>query len=220
MKPQIPDDYLEDFEELNDSPLMSMDKIEWWLLKYSDIHAEIVSYLKEHNVIYTPPPPSYNYESRTEGDVIRPFMLFLDFFHFVNEISESARKEAYFKQEMKEYHRIKHAMPVLKDWLRKNERVFNEGVPEFIVDEYNFQERTGKIWVREEIHDVEFSVDWNLFCFTLYFIKIFNELFCDKEILPDRLKIVKANAKRRIEEFLRKEKERKENYVDDGEPPF
>lgn len=66
MKPKSPDNYLEDFEELNDSPIMSMDKIEWWLLKYSDNHAEIVCYLKEHNVIYIPPKPPYSYFTPTK----------------------------------------------------------------------------------------------------------------------------------------------------------
>lgn len=154
--------------------------------------------------------------------MIKPFGSFLDFHHFVNQISECARNEAYFKQEMKEYHRIKHSMPDLKDWLRKNEKIILDGFPEFIADEYNFQERTGKIWVSEEIHEVEFYLDWNLFCFTLYFIKIINELFSDREILPDRLKIAKENAKRKIEEYLEKERESAERFRlnDDGEAPF
>lgn len=180
MKPNEPEDYLEDFEELNTEPIMSLDRIEWWLLKYSDAHAEIISYLKAHHIEYI---PYADIESHSHLSIISDFQCFLDFYHFINEISESARNEPQLKREMKEYHLIKDSSAELQEWITRNEKFGLGPYPQFIADANVFRDEMKQILVIEVENDVQFELDRNHFNFTLEFVKIFNELYCDKEIL-------------------------------------
>ena len=184
MKPNEPENYIEDYEKLNNEPIMSLDKIEWWLLKYSDAYAEIMLYFKEKNVNYDPKFVVYTeYQDR----IMSPFTEFIYYFNFMDEISLSAKKEAFFKKELREYRQIMHCRHKTTEWLAKNEKVGLGFFPHFIWEYYLYFDEGGKLWIGDQWYDIGFLVDWNRFCFTLYFYKVFNELFWKQELLPDRL---------------------------------
>ena len=174
--------YLNDFERLIDTPFMHLDKIEWWLLKYADFHSDITTYYRDNNI-------SYSLNSDIEAHPLYPiiinFHLFLDFYHFLDEISEYARKEAYFKEEIKEYHRIKASKVKSKEWLIKNLKFGLGPHPQFIADANAFG--NNEMIVIHKQHDVIFYLDRKHFSAVLEFIEIFEGLFFEMKILPGEL---------------------------------
>src|SRR5690554_2914962 len=174
--------YLNDFERLMDTPFMNLDKIEWWLLKYADFHSEITTYYRDNNISYSP-------NSDLEAHPLYPLIInlhaFLDFYHFLNEITEYTRREAYFKEEIKEYQRLKASQDDPKEWLIKNLKFGLGPHPQFIADANAFG--NDEMIVIHEQHDVVFNLDRDRFSFTLNFLKIFDELFFEKGMVPEEL---------------------------------
>ncbi|PWH86034.1 hypothetical protein [Brumimicrobium oceani] len=169
--------YLNDFNSLIDTPFMNLDKIEWWLLKYADFHFEITTYYRDNNISYSP-------NSDIEAHPLYPLIInlhaFLDFYHFLNEISEYARREAYFKEEIKEYQRVKTSKEKSKEWLTKNLKFGLGPYPQFITDA-NALENDEMIVIHEQ-HDVIFYLDRKDFSAVLEFIEIFEEVVFEKEL--------------------------------------
>ena len=176
--------YIYDFELLNDTPYISMDKIEWWLLKYSDFYSDITTYYKDNNIIYSPDAVAEPQPHLAVINVLNPF---LDFYHIINEVSEYARRETYFEEEIKKYHRIKVSKDESKKWLLKNLKFGLGPYPQFIADANVFRDQEKGLLVMDVEHDVMFNLDWDDFGFTLEFIKIFEELFFEKGMVPEEL---------------------------------
>jgi len=174
--------YLNDFESLIDTPFMSLDKIEWWLLKYADFHSEITTYYRDNNISYSP-------NSDLEAHPLYPLIInlhaFLDFYHFLNEITEYTRREAYFKEEIKEYQRLKASQDDPKEWLFKNLKFGLGPHPQFIADANAFG--NNEMIVIHKQHDVIFYLDRKHFSAVLEFIEIFEGLFFEMKILPGEL---------------------------------
>jgi len=174
--------YLNDFERLIDTPFMSLDKIEWWLLKYADFHSEITTYYRDNNISYSP-------NSDLEAHPLYPLIInlhaFLDFYHFLNEITEYTRREAYFKEEIKEYQRLKASQDDPKEWLFKNLKFGLGPHPQFIADANAFG--NDEMIVIHEQHDVVFYLDSKDFSAVLEFIEIFEEEVETQQILSEQL---------------------------------
>nr|WP_299203245.1 hypothetical protein [uncultured Brumimicrobium sp.] len=174
--------YLNDFERLIDTPFMHLDKIEWWLLKYADFHSDITTYYRDNNISYS---PNSDIEAHPLYPIIINFHLFLDFYHFLDEITEYARREVYFKEEIKEYHRIKASKVKSKEWLIKN---LNFGLgphPQFITDANAFE--NDEMIVIHEQHDVIFYLNRKHFSAVLEFIEIFEGEVETQQILSEKL---------------------------------
>lgn len=187
--------YIYDFELLNNTPYMSLDKIEWWLLKYSDFHSDITAYYKENNIIYI---ADSVVEPQPHLAVINVLNPFLDFHHIINEVSEYARREAYFEEEIKEYHRIKASKDKSKKWLIKNLKFGLGPYPQFIADANAFGDEKEELLVIDVEHDVVFNLDRDDFRLTLEFLKIFEELFFERGLLPEELFLFNEKVKRRV----------------------
>lgn len=184
MEPEEPEDYVEDFQALNTEPIMSLDRIEWWLLKYSDIHADILDYFEQWGFSYDPNIVVY---TEFQDKIMSPYIEFLEFYNFLNEITICSKKEAFFKKELMEYRQVLHSREKTTEWLAKNEEVGFGFFPEFIWEYFEYGEVGGELWIGDQWNDVGFLVDWNQFCFTLYFYRLFKVLFWDHELLPHRL---------------------------------
>lgn len=174
---------------------MNLDKIEWWLLKYSDFYSDITTYYKDNNISYSP-------NSDLEAHPLYPLIInlhaFLDFYHFLNEITEYTRREAYFKEEIKEYQRLKASQDDPKEWLIKNLKFGLGPHPQFIADANVFRDEEKELRVIDVEHDVMFNLDRDDFSFTLEFIKIFEELFFEKGMLPEELEVFWERVKVRV----------------------
>src|SRR5690606_30314374 len=91
---------IKEFINLSKGKTMSIHRVEWWLLKYSDL------YKKTYDFVY-----SQHLYIDDDGAVIRlpPFGKptdldkFLNLYEALDKISKFHRNEKYFKQELTEY---------------------------------------------------------------------------------------------------------------------
>lgn len=162
----------------------SMNKIEWWLLKYSDQFIEI------ENV-------KHSYELDAGFVVKRPLFLevtenqtFLGLFNALNNLSNFHRFENYFKEQMSDYKNIKSSQVGLKEWLSKNEELGSDKFVCFLIDylDYDLDDKVEhlKVYVHEAIN-LDVYVDRADFKNTIEFLEAFNELYWTNESSEDKL---------------------------------
>jgi hypothetical protein len=111
-------DFSEIFSYFNKQKNFSINKIEWWLLKYSDLSEKTYEFVHSEHLFTT-----------DDGSIIRlpPFGKptdqdkFLDLYNALDTLSELHRNEIYFEKELVEYHLTKNSHSDLKNWVAKNE---------------------------------------------------------------------------------------------------
>jgi hypothetical protein len=166
-----------EIEKLKVDFLLSMPKIEWWLLKYSDQYKKITK--KESNehlfqlddckMVSLPP-----FWEKTENQT------FLDLYSALNELSNFHRFENYFKQQMSELRSIKSSKIGLKKWLLHNEKLGTEKFACFLIDYLDYDEDDKiehlNIFV-DSAKELNIYVDKADFKNTVDFLENFNELY-------------------------------------------
>lgn len=180
-------------KDLKDQPL-SIAKVEWWLLKYSDF------YKKTSDFVY-----SQHLFKLEDGSTVRLPPLgeptdqekFLDLYKALDTICELHRNEKYFEQELVEYQKIKDSQSELKNWITKNEDLGTEKYVCFLVDYLDYSENAEhlNIYVHSS-KDLEIYIDQQDFKNTIEFLEIFNELYWEKEILPESLERIRNEMKK------------------------
>ncbi|WP_418637842.1 hypothetical protein [Winogradskyella sp.] len=179
--------------DLKDQPL-SIAKVEWWLLKYSDF------YKKTSDIVY-----NQHFFTTDDGSVIRLPPLgeptdqekFLDLYQALDTICEFHRNEKYFEQELTEYKKIKDSQSDLKKWIAKNEDLGTEKYVCFLVDYLDYSENAKHLSVYvHSSKNLEIYIDQQDFKNTIEFLEIFNELYWEKEILPESLERIRNEMKK------------------------
>lgn len=173
---------INEFKKLNQKfkPIV-IDKIEWWLLKYTEL------FNKTYDFVY-----SQHLFTNDDGSVIRlpPFgkptdkEIFLDLYKSLDTISEFHRNEKYFKQEMVAYNKIKHSHSDLKNWITKNENFGAEKYVCFLIDYLDYDENNEEEHLNVYVHSLkefEIYVDRQNFKNTIAFLERFNELYWTDE---------------------------------------
>lgn len=168
------------FNEL-DKPFNSMAKVEWLLLKYEEEYKRLIK--KGIGLIQL-----------TET---KDFDVFIRIYEELSKLSDYHRFEPYFKQQVEEYEQrshIKHSLQ--QEWARKNEDI---AVIEFMLFEFEYFDENGgqkHLKLRHLFDDtLEILVDRCDFKYTLLFLEIFDELFWEQEILPDRVRSLELDHK-------------------------
>lgn len=176
-----------------DQPL-SIAKVEWWLLKYSDFYKRTYDFVHNQHLFTT-----------DDGSIIRlpPFgkptdrEKFLDLYESLDKISELYRTEKYFEREMVVYQKIKNSQSDLKHWVAKNEELGANKYVCFLIDyldyDKNDEEVNLKIFILES-KELEIYIDRQDFKNTIDFLEIFNELYWVQEILPENLNKTKIET--------------------------
>ena len=177
-------------------------KVEWWLLKYSDL------YKKTSDFVY-----SQHLFKMDDGSFVRlpPFgeptdqEKFLDLYKALDTICEFHRNEKYFEQELTEYHKIKDSESDLKNWIAKNEDLGAEKYVCFLVDYLDYSENAEhlNIYVHSS-KELKIYIHRQDFKNTIEFLEIFNELYWEKEILPESLERIR-NEMRKVKTTANKE---------------
>jgi hypothetical protein len=169
---------IEDFTNLMENSFVTIFKIEWWLLKYSDLYTETYDYVHSHDLIELEDgskvylPPNGN---PTDKEI------FLDLYNSLNLISEFHRNEKYFEQEMVEYYRIAQSPSDVKNWVAKNEYLGVKKYVCFQVDYLDYDEVIERIehlnvYVRS-LKELDIYVDRHNFKNTIDFIEKFQSLY-------------------------------------------
>lgn len=182
-----------DLRKLSTSNIYQIPQIELWLLKYSDF------YKKNSDFVY-----SQHLFKMDDGSFVRlpPFGepsdedKFLDFYKALDTICEFHRNEKYFEQELTEFQKIKDSQSDLKNWIAKNKDLGAEKYVCFLVDYLDYSENAEHLSVY--IHsskNLEIYIDRQDFKNTIEFLEIFNELYWEKEILPESLERIRNGIK-------------------------
>lgn len=165
-------DFTEDFSQINDKPLL-ISKIEWWLLKYSDIYLKILNNSKDKYVLKGIDERIDNLPLIEEsGENIN----FLDFYKLIDSISLAHRKDNDFKIILTDYYKVKNSPSDLNNWFIKNRSIGQGHFPIFILDHINYSEDDGDLWTWDEDLEIEMFVNKNDVINTLEFIDIYIEL--------------------------------------------
>jgi len=174
--------------------IIPITQVEWWLLKYSDF------YKKTSDFVY-----SQHLFKMDDGSIVRlpPFGeptdqdKFLDLYNALDTICEFHRNEKYFEQELTEYQKIKDSQSELKNWIAKNEDLGAEKYVCFLVDYLDYSENVEHLNIYAHTSkELEIYIDRQDFRNTIKFLEIFNELYWEKEILPESLERIRNEMKK------------------------
>jgi len=174
--------------------IIPITQVEWWLLKYSDF------YKKTSDFVY-----SQHLFKMDDGSIVRlpPFGeptdqdKFLDLYNALDTICEFHRNEKYFEQELTEYQKIKDSQSELKNWIAKNEDLGAEKYVCFLVDYLDYSENAEHLNIYAHTSkELEIYIDRQDFRNTIKFLEIFNELYWEKEILPESLERIRNEMKK------------------------
>lgn len=112
--------YLQELKSLSADSIISIDKVEFWLLKYQDEYNHL-KYLREGEL-----PPLSN--DATAEDK------FIELYEQLDEVSRYHRFEPYCKEQLEIYTSIKNDTEKLDKWLSTNENFYYEELIPFSVN--------------------------------------------------------------------------------------
>ncbi|MBX2959379.1 MAG: hypothetical protein KF732_05415 [Flavobacteriales bacterium] len=174
-------DFLKKFLSLKSGEIYSMNRIEWWLLKYADFYKETCQNLLELEdapIVRLP-----QFIETTENDK------FLNLYKALETISDFHRNEDYFELQMIDYQKIKHSKTDLRNWVAKNEKLVADKYVCFLIDylDYSANAEHLNVFVHT-LKEIDVYIDRQDFKNTIEFLEIFNELYWVQEILPESIK--------------------------------
>lgn len=117
--------YLQELKSLSADSIISIDKVEFWLLKYQDEYNHL-KYLREGEL---PPLPN----DATAEDK------FVDLYEKLDEASRYHKYEPYCKEQLVIYDLIKNDTEKLKKWLSTNEEFYYKELIHFSVNYLDYQ---------------------------------------------------------------------------------
>ena len=172
---------INEFLELAGEKPISINKIEWGLLKYESEFKKIyrfessqhIQISKNGTVIRLPPTlkPSQNDK-------------FLSLFRALNELSDLHKFEGYFETQMTEYHNIKSSKSELENWLTKNEKFGADKFVCFLIDYLDYDENDKEEHLKLFVHsatDLDIFVNRANFNNTIDFLETFNNIYWTHE---------------------------------------
>jgi hypothetical protein len=173
--------YLKALKELRDFhnyDNISIIKVEFWLLKHTDLFKQVQS---DHSCFLKKVLPCYCPTRNLD-------CLFVEVYNELDKISKLYRDNLDLKIELLEYQIIRNDKIKLKKWMLKNEEfglqdfVFFDTFP--ILKDVKLKLRNGKIG--NEFNHLNINISGHYFENTYLFINIFNKHFFIEKICADR----------------------------------
>jgi hypothetical protein len=173
----------EELMQLKKDDIFEMPKIEWWLLKYSDLYKAHVKkndpwygasiFAKEHN----------------------PFNRFWQYWECLDEISKIYRLESYMKEQMKEYEAVKDDLYKLKDLMQRNELLCLNELLLFNTNYMDDEKEADHVSIRLRFDEV-LLINYQNFENINTFNQIFQKLFWEDHILPESIERIDEEMKK------------------------
>lgn len=177
---------------LGNNNILSIAKIEWWLLK----NKEYYKYCRENNIKIN----SCFHEIGCACSMNSVEAKFSFLYEELSKISEKHKLESYAKEELKTYEVIKVNNIEIKNWLIKNEKMAGEELACFLIDYLDYSENENEIYhllaYRNVEQKLEIFIQRNDFENVIEYKELFDELYYIKKLYPEGLK--------RIEEEINK----------------
>ena len=170
-----------EIEKLKEDFLISMPKVEWWLLKYSSIYKDIeksesekhLFELEDGSVVRLPPLGETNKNERL-----------ICLYQALEEIADFHKYENYFKTQMTELENVKNDKVGLNKWLLRNEKLGSEKFVCFLIDYLDYDEDDKvehlKVYVYQA-KELDIFIDKADFKNTVAFLENYNDLYWTDE---------------------------------------
>lgn len=153
--------------------LYRITEIKFWLLEMKSYYERVkkidsVLYLYEINgEIIRLPPIS---EQPTEDE------MFLDLYEGLETIVSLHSREEYFQKTLLEYYSIKKDTEKIKNWILKNEPIWEKDYICFLIDYLDYSESAFHLSLFLYKQETEIFIHRNDFRFTIEFLEIFNKV--------------------------------------------
>lgn len=155
------------FSNYNNS--IPIEKIEYWLLKYTDLYKNLKYYEIEIIDIIDRLPSSIK-PTNTE--------IFYNLFEELSIISDLHRNEEYFKHEMKLFEKNKNCAKFKSNWILKNEYIGSDTYCDFFINYLDYNENPNNLNIFiYSLKDLRIFISRENFIHTIYFLEIFNKIY-------------------------------------------
>lgn len=153
----------------------SMNKIEWWLLKYSDFYKKNTDFETNQHLTTMENSSTLRlpiFKEPTDQEQ------FLYLYKALNTISDFHRNEKYFENELIEYHKINSSQADLEKWVAKNKNLVTKKYVCFLIDYLDYSENAEhlNIFVHSS-KELNIYINCQDFKNTIEFLEIFNQLY-------------------------------------------
>lgn len=178
----------------DDNNILSVAKIEWWLLK----NQEYYKYCRENNIKINSCFHEIGCACSMNSEEAKVSFLYEE----LSKISETHKLESYAKEELNTYEAIKNSNTKIKDWLIKNEKIASEELACFFIDYLDYSENEKEIYhllalaYQNAEQKFEIFIQRNDFQNLIEYKELFDKLYYIKKMYPEGLK--------RIEEEINK----------------
>ena len=169
------------FEGLKENGVYSMEKIKDWLRAYVGDYYEVKSN-------WNCPVSGCNYRWTNQCSCKKKddASLFLSLFSALREFTKYHQKESYAELELEAYKKISYDKCLVKQWVRKNEKVGTIDCFELLLYHYDYSLKPYHLLVMgRSLLGYEVFVDRKDFENLIDFLNIFNELFWVKKVYPE-----------------------------------
>ena len=162
---------LEEFKSLQSHGVYSIDKVQWWLLKYEDSYRQLKAQ-------WVCPNEGCYYQVTKHCSCVNKHdeLKFLELFKSLDEFSKYHKREDYAQQELDKYHRIKNDEKLVEEWGKDVEEVGDECFL-FLIEHHDYDNNPVHLLVRNEsLLGYRVYVDRSDFKYLMEFMEIFMEL--------------------------------------------
>ena len=151
----------------------SMNKIEWWLLKYSDFYKKNTDSETNQHLTKLKNGSTLGLPMIKEPTELEKF---LDLYKALNTISDFHRNEKYFANELTDYHKINGSQSDLEKWVAKN--LVTKKYTCFLIDYLDYAKNAEhlNIFVHSS-KELNIYINCQDFKNTIEFLEIFNKLY-------------------------------------------
>lgn len=164
-----------DFKDLSQNASYTMDRINWWLLKYKSTYEELRELIPDPDCPICQ-PRIYKINCQCHWGSLEES--FLNLYETLDMLTVLHAKESYFKKELDDYEKIKNDPSKVLLWINKSECLVEEQFILFFIDYLGEDENCADLCVSFLTrNNPDIHVQRSNFYNTIKFLDIFNELY-------------------------------------------
>ncbi|MEH6745802.1 MAG: hypothetical protein V7670_03100 [Maribacter arcticus] len=167
-----------DIEKLKEYLLISMPKVEWWLLKYYNSYKRIRTAKAEELRFSKNPLNSLPLLSGVQNNNGK----FISLYQALDALTELYKYETYFKEEINVFNKLKKDKLTIDSWIKRNEKLGSDTFVCFLVDylDYDEDEKVKHLNIfipHSNGKEINISIDRAYFQNTITFLETFNSYY-------------------------------------------
>jgi hypothetical protein len=170
----LADNKLRELMALKENDILSMDKINWWLLKYYSDYKNTKG-IEQNKFLYNVDSITMRLPDKSHKNIDE---IFIDTYEALDRLAFLHKNEDYFGMELEVFADVKNSEKGLKQWLKCNQTLGSEIYACFIIDYLDYSEDSFHLNIFIPSNkEYEIYIDGNEFKYTVQFLEIFNGLY-------------------------------------------